>query len=478
MTIKDQPSEPKMISLDSSLARRVQEELGENVYLCYQCVKCTSGCPVAEFFDWQPNQIMRALQLGEKDIIFESKTPWLCASCLTCTTRCPQGLDITAIMEFITRETLEQGYPPQVPETDHFNKAFMREVKLWNRSYEPGLMTELILRHPKNALEDLELYLKFFQKRKVAFLPNPTRLPSKKKIKPHPKAADAVAYYPGCSLESTASEYDHSTKAVCEALGMTLVEPDGWVCCGSSAAHRADPAAAFRLPMENLALMERSGFREVTMPCAACYNRHQAAIHELHEEPRQKDIVEGAMGYAYRDSVRVTTLIETITGHVGPEGVAERVKKPLEGLNLVSYYGCLLTRPPAVTGAPHPENPTDMDELLAALGAEVHDWSYKTSCCGAGHSLTRPDIVLKLSGSLVDHAREAGAEAIAVACPLCHLNLDARQFQMDVGTPMPILYFTQLMALALDLPPKAAALKKNVVDPFPLLREKELLDSS
>jgi heterodisulfide reductase subunit B len=140
----------------------------------------------------------------------------------------------------------------------------------------------------------------------------------------------------------------------------------------------------------------------------------------------------------------------------------------------VCYYGCLLTRPPEVTGSAHPENPTDMDDLLRALGAEVVDWSYKTSCCGAAHSLTRQDIVLKLSGDLIGHAREAGADVIAVACPLCHTNLDARQFQMSVGDPMPVLYFTQLMALALGLPDQAA-LNKNLVDPLPLLQEKGVL---
>ena len=144
-------------------------------------------------------------------------------------------------------------------------------------------------------------------------------------------------------------------------------------------------------------------------------------------------------------------------------------------MRVVSYYGCLLTRPPQVTEAAHPENPVDMDKLLDALGAEVVDWSYKTSCCGAAHALTRPDIVLKLSGDLIAHAREAGADMMVVACPLCHLNLDARQFQMKVDDPMPILYFTQLMALALGLPEKAAALQKNLVDPRPLLREKSLL---
>jgi heterodisulfide reductase subunit B len=141
----------------------------------------------------------------------------------------------------------------------------------------------------------------------------------------------------------------------------------------------------------------------------------------------------------------------------------------------VAYYGCLLTRPPQVTESEHPENPTDMDDLLAALGAEVVDWSYKTLCCGAAHALTRPDIVRSLSGNLVHHAREAGADAIAVACPLCHMNLDTRQMQIEMNEPMPILYFTQLMALALGLPEKAAALNKNVVDPRPLLASRDLL---
>jgi heterodisulfide reductase subunit B len=128
-----------------------------------------------------------------------------------------------------------------------------------------------------------------------------------------------------------------------------------------------------------------------------------------------------------------------------------------------------------VTEADHPENPTDMDKLLTALGAEVLDWSYKTSCCGAAHSLTRPDIVINLSGKLVEQARITGADVIAVACPLCHMNLDARQFQMQLENPMPILYFTQLMAIALGLPKKAAALHKNIVDPRPVLQEKGVL---
>ena len=459
-----------------ALAQRVLEETGQNVYLCYQCVKCTSGCPVAEFFDWQPNQVMRALQLGQEDIALHAQTPWLCACCQTCTTRCPQGLDMTAIMEFLTREALARGVKPPVPEVDVFNRAFMREVRLWGRAYELGLMAEIKLRTmgSRGLMGDVDLGLKMIARGKLAFLPSPTRPP--RAVKPVPGAGDAVAYYPGCSLHSTASEFDRSARAVCEALGMALVEPKGWVCCGSSAAHRSDPEAALRLPMENLAVVEQSGFREVTMPCAACFNRHRAAQHEIRRDARCKAAVDRALGYTYRDTVQVSTLIDALLRHVGREKVAEKVQRPLAGLSVVCYYGCLLTRPPQVTGASHPENPTDMDALVSALGAKVLDWSYKTACCGAAHSLIRPDIVLKLSSDLIGQARKAGADVIAVACPLCHTNLDARQFQMGLEEPMPVMFFTQLMALALGLPEKDAVLGKNLVDPRPLLRKRGLVD--
>jgi len=460
------------VTIRSDLVQRVQEELGQNVYLCYQCVKCTSGCPVAEFFDWQPNQVMRALQLGQEDIALGAQTPWLCASCQTCTTRCPQGLDITAIMEFLTREALRRGLKPQIPEVKIFNEAFMREVRLWGRAYEVGLMAEMKLR-TRNLLGDMDLGLRMLRKNKLPFLPKPARRPHK--ARPVPAATESVAYYPGCSLHSTATEFNLSAQAVSQALGLRLSEPHGWVCCGSSAAHRADPQAALRLPMENLALIEQSGFQEVVMPCAACFNRHKAALHEIHQNDEHKRQVDAALDYTYQDRVRVSTLLEAFLNHVGKDKVTAKTQKPLKGLKVVCYYGCLLTRPPQVTGSIHPENPTDMDELLSATGAEVLDWSYKTACCGAAHSLTRPDIVLKLSRDLVEHARQAGAEAIAVACPLCHTNLDARQFQMKLADSMPVLYFTQLLAIAFGLPEKDAVLHKNLVDPRPLLFAKGMI---
>jgi heterodisulfide reductase subunit B len=467
------PAESYRIS--AKLAQRIQDELGENVYLCYQCVKCTSGCPLADFFDWQPNQVMRALQLGQEDIALESQTPWLCASCQTCTTRCPQGLNVSGIMDFLTREAISRGFKPQVPEVKVFNEAFLREVRLWGRAYELGLMMEIKLRN-RDLFSDLDLGVKFLQKSKLPFFPEVTR--PARKANPIPGASEAVAYYPGCSLHSTAKEYDRSSRAVCELLEMKLIEPHGWVCCGSSAAHRADPETSLRLPMQNLALIEQSGFKEVTMPCAACFQRHKAALHEIRQDESRQRRANEMLDYEYQDTVRVSNLSQAIHQHVGVQKVAEKVRKPLKGLRVVCYYGCLLTRPPEVTEAEHPENPTDLDEIMQALGAEVLDWSYKTTCCGAAHSLTRPDIVLKLSSNLIQHARQAGADLMAVACPLCHTNLDARQFQMKLEEPMPVFYFTQLMALALGASERTAGLHKNLIDPLPLLREKGILPAT
>jgi heterodisulfide reductase subunit B len=379
-------------------------------------------------------------------------------------------------MDFLTREALDRGIDPPIPEVDNMNKAFLREVRIWGRSYELGLIAELKLRnlrtHP--ITEDLDMGLKMLSKNKFPIFPHFTRPP--RNVKPIPGASKAIAYYPGCSLNATSPEFNTSTQAVCKALDLTLIEPDGWLCCGSSSAHRADPETALRLPMQNLSLIEQSGFNEVTMPCAACFNRHKAAQYEIRHDESRKSAVEESIGYKYQDSVQVNSLVETIFQSIGPKELSSKVNHPLQGLRVVCYYGCLLTRPPEVTEAPHPENPTEMDELMAALGAEVLDWSYKTTCCGAAHSLTRRDIVFDLSSNLINQARLAGADVIAVACPLCHTNLDARQFQMGLDEEMPVMYFTQLMALALGLSEREAALKKNLVDPRPLLREKGLLN--
>jgi len=460
------------LSLD--LARRIQRETGQNVFLCYQCVKCTSGCPLAQFFDLQPNQVMRAIQLGQDELALNAKTPWLCASCMTCTTRCPQGLDVAKIMDHLTMIAREEGIEPKVPEAALFNKAFLREVDLWGRAYELGLILEMNLRTGQ-PFKDVPMGLEMLRKGKIRIIPSIGRPPRRvQAVEPKP---NQIAYYPGCSLHSTASEFDHSARAVCQALGLELIEPPGWICCGSTAAHKTDPDLAVELPLRNLALIEQSGLTEAALPCAACFNRFRTALYDTRADPELKRRTDDRIGYIYQDQVQVRSLLDMLVNRVGLDEIGRKVTRPLGGLKVVSYYGCLLSRPPQVTGAQHPENPQDMDRLMAVLGAQVIDWSDKTSCCGGSLSLTQTDIVLNLSRRLIEHARAAGADAIAVACPLCHTNLDERQTQMNLETPLPALYFTQLMALALGLGAQAAALHKNMIDPRPLLSRLHLIEA-
>lgn len=454
-----------------SLANIVLRETGSNVFLCYQCVKCTSGCPLAEHFDLEPNQIMRALQLGMDERALQSKTIWLCAACQTCTTRCPQGLDIAGIMDALRIESRKRGYQPAVPEVAWFNDVFLRNVKLLGRSYEAGLIAELNLRKGKPT-QDLDLGLEMIRKGKLALFPHFARPPK------HPKRVERgeneLAYFPGCSLHSTAPELDHSSRAICEALGLQLTEPKGWLCCGSSPAHAVDPLLADTLPLINLSLVERSGFTEMVAPCVACYSRFKTALHHIHQNGQRRAEVEAALGQPYQDSVRVWSLLELLTKRVGMDAIQERVVKPLKGLKVVNYYGCLMTRPPQIMQAENPEYPRVMDRLMNALGAESLDWSYKTECCGASLSLTDARLAIELSSKILRAAKTAGADAVVVACSLCHTNLDARQRQMNLPQPIPVLYFTQLMALALGLDEKAMALDKNLTDPRPLLAEKGL----
>ncbi len=239
--------------------------------------------------------------------------------------------------------------------------------------------------------------------------------------------------------------------------------------------HRVDHKLATRLPLESLVLLEQDGLKDVTLPCAACFNRFKAATRDLRLDPDLKTELDNELGYVYQDSVAIHSVVDLIDERIGSEGVAAQVTRPLEGLNVACYYGCLLTRPPEVTESKDPEYPMAMDRLIKALGATVVDWDSKVSCCGASLSLTHTDIVLEMSGNILSYARARGADVIALACPLCHINLDGRQTQMDVDETMPALYFTQLMALAFDMP-RDAALERNMIDARPLLREKGLLD--
>ncbi|MFH1230596.1 MAG: CoB--CoM heterodisulfide reductase iron-sulfur subunit B family protein [Planctomycetota bacterium] len=292
------------------------------------------------------------------------------------------------------------------------------------------------------------------------------------------------AYYPGCSLHSTGSEYDKSFKLVAKKLGMELEEVPGWICCGTSPAHSSSHLLSIALPVKNLALVETMD-EKVVVPCAACYSRFKFAIYEMDHDKKLAEDVKEVIGSSFQNKVKVLHPLEIISTLPAPT-LKGLVKKSSNDLKVVCYYGCLLTRPPKVmqfakqspakdgiNSVPtdvgdDPEYPMTMDKVLENVGYEVLDWSYKTDCCGASFALSETDAVLTLTHKILENAKAVGANAIAVACPLCHANLDTRQTEINAKYNttynIPIYYFTQLMGLVFGYDQKELGINKHLTD--------------
>lgn len=278
------------------------------------------------------------------------------------------------------------------------------------------------------------------------------------------------AYYPGCSLHSTGSEYDVSFRAVCEKLGVRLEELKGWVCCGTSTVHCTSRLLAYALPFQNLCLAEKTGISEVVAPCAACFARLKGAIHAVHSNPELESQVGEILGMPLPKSIRVLSPLEILSNGIDAAGA---IARELPDLKVACYYGCLLTRPPEIMEFDECEYPMSMDNVLRSMNVTTIDWSYKTDCCGGALALTETDIVRQLTREILENARGVGANAIAVACPLCHANLDTRQGEIEqiYGTryEIPIFYFTQLMGIAMGIAPEKLGIQKHFVAPDKLL---------
>jgi heterodisulfide reductase subunit B len=275
-------------------------------------------------------------------------------------------------------------------------------------------------------------------------------------------------YYPGCSLHSTASEYDRSARAVARALDVDLVELHDWNCCGASSVHSLFPSdVAMALPARNVLLAQREPW-DMAVPCADCFCHSAAADDRLRADLGFRAAVEAAVGGEYSGQGRPRTLLDVLASDVPLNRVKAKVTRPLPGLHPAGYYGCLLVRPPAV--ARHwddPEHPVLMDQLLSATGAQPVKWSYAVECCGASLAIGRGDVVARLVGRIVDGAEEAGANCLVTACPMCQANLESRQGRRR--RPMPVFYFTEFLGVAFGVPHAADWLKKHLIDPRPFL---------
>lgn len=280
-----------------------------------------------------------------------------------------------------------------------------------------------------------------------------------------------VSYYPGCSLHGTAKEYDQSVRVVSRALGIELEEIEDWSCCGASSAHSTNFKLSVALPARDLIAAEKKT-QDIMVPCAACFNRFKTTEHHLRNDPALKAEIEEIVGGSYKGSAAIRNPIDIIANTIGLDALKEKVVRTLEGLKPVSYYGCLLLRPPEVCRFDDTENPVLLDKILAVLGAEVRPWSFKTDCCGGSLTISKTEIVVSMVDRLMAMAREAGANCLVTACPVCTANLDMRASR-DLA--LPVFYFTELAALAMGQEGPKRWCRLHQTDPRPLLQGLGLL---
>ena len=274
-----------------------------------------------------------------------------------------------------------------------------------------------------------------------------------------------IGFYPGCSLQGTAREYNESVKAIASAFDIDMHEIDDWNCCGASAAHAVNKNLSLALPARILALAEKQGFEGIVVPCAACFNRLVVAQYELNKDADKKAETEKAIEMTFNNHVKILNVIQFIDKYI-KDKIEDRLTNKFDH-KVACYYGCLLVRPHKIIDFDRVEDPSSMDDLMKMIGATSLDWGFKTECCGASLSIARTDLVAKLSGNIIKDATDRGAETIIVACPMCHSNLDMRRPQIDeyVGKKIsiPVIYITQAIGLAIGLAPEKLGLQRHFV---------------
>lgn len=281
------------------------------------------------------------------------------------------------------------------------------------------------------------------------------------------------SFFPGCSLEGTAKDFGESARAVCQALGIEIQDVPDWVCCGATPGHAYDETLGVALSVRTLINSKRVS-NSMMVLCASCYNRAKMSNHAMKTRPELRAKVEEAVGETYAGDVEVVHLLEVLDRQYGLDNLKKKIVRPLTGLKVACYYGCLLVRPPKIMQMDDPENPTIMERVLAPTGVElVEDWSHKVECCGASFAMARTDVVVRCVNDIIKSAVAAGADALVVACPLCQANCDMRQAEANQAFgehhELPVVYFTQLLGLALGLSPRQVGLQRPMISTGGLL---------
>ena len=284
------------------------------------------------------------------------------------------------------------------------------------------------------------------------------------------------AYYPGCSLKGTGRAYEESLLAVFRALEVDVQELRDWNCCGATTYMSYDELQSYALAARNLSLAKQTG-NDLMTPCAACYLVLNKTQYYVRDYPWIGEIVGHALDTIHlpRDiAAKVRHPLDILLNDIGMDAIKKKVKRPLRGLKVAPYYGCQIVRPYALFDSQR--DPTSMDRLLQACGAEIVYYPVKTQCCGGSQKGTLPEVGLDLIRHLLAEAQRNGAEVIATVCPLCQFNLEAFQRQASNAHQFqfPVLYFTQLLAVAFGIPLNEAGFQRSFVSIKPILEQKEI----
>ncbi len=275
-----------------------------------------------------------------------------------------------------------------------------------------------------------------------------------------------IGYYPGCALHGSSDDYEQSVRACLGVLGVELRELDDWICCGATAAHSLNHRLAVALPARNLAIAERDGFEDVLAPCPMCSAQLLKAGQALTADDALRAEISRIVELPVKGHTAVLNIIQVFQ-RIGAERLRAKVIRDLGAFKPACYYGCLLVRPPEVLRFDDCEQPSSMETILTALGAAPVEWNYKTECCGAGMTMCNEQTVLDLSHKIIADAAAHGANCMVVACPMCHVNLDMKQADMErrhsVRLAMPVYYLSDLVGLALGLQEKELGVDRHFV---------------
>ncbi|MBQ1276079.1 MAG: CoB--CoM heterodisulfide reductase iron-sulfur subunit B family protein [Flavobacteriales bacterium] len=276
---------------------------------------------------------------------------------------------------------------------------------------------------------------------------------------------EKVGLYPGCSLKGSSREYGESVVALARVLGLPLEEIKDWNCCGASSAHAVSKELSLALPARVLSLAAAQGYKELLVPCAACFSRLKTTQHTLMGDDERRKKIEDIIG-AEVGGVKILSVMEWLEKYA-IDAIKEKMNHPIKA-RVACYYGCLLVRPSGVIKGDRVEDPQSLDNLVKLAGATPIDWAFKTECCGGGMSIAATETVGKLSAAVMEDATHRGAKAIIVACPMCHSNLDMRRpyinKNMEKATDVPVLYITQLLGMACGLTAEEVSVGRHFVN--------------